>query len=412
MTDGARDEAIVLLRALAKAAGDDGWSELEPAAFARITLGTELERWAASGAMDLTGDPDGAPAAPDAPVASRMVGAGAVLAAISSRLGREVCIDAPALLSQRAALRGLARQGDVSPGGGCRLLRTQDGWVAVSLNRRTDWELLPALFGIEAAGWRDVAASVADMSSDVVTTRAGELGLAIAVLPTDNGAADEQWRSRHSDRPGPWVITRGTGEHTGRAPARVLDLSALWAGPLCASLLRRAGADVVTLESTGRPDGARRGDPELHRLLHQGNSFVTVDLHDSVGVAELHRLVGHADLVVSSARMRALQQLALDPFDIVERSPGLTWVGISAYGLTGPWSNRIGYGDDAAVAGGLVIREPTPMFCADAIADPITGLYAAIAALALSASGGGVIDAALRDTAAHIARPLTAEASA
>jgi crotonobetainyl-CoA:carnitine CoA-transferase CaiB-like acyl-CoA transferase len=174
---------------------------------------------------------------------------------------------------------------------------------------------------------------------------------------------------------------------------------------VCAALLRRSGADVVTVESTARPDGARRGDPELHRVLHDGNAFVALDFSDAAGRDELRRLVDEADIVISSARMRALQQLDLDPFDVVDQRPGLTWVGISAYGLTEPWSNRIGYGDDAAVAGGLLIREPRPMFCADAIADPITGLYAAIAALVVSASGGGVVDAALRDAAAHVARP-------
>jgi crotonobetainyl-CoA:carnitine CoA-transferase CaiB-like acyl-CoA transferase len=250
------------------------------------------------------------------------------------------------------------------------------------------------------------ATSAADLAA-----RAGELGLAVGVLPDGDEPSDPQWHARRNQN-GPCVIHRSTSSGNSRPLRRVVDLSALWAGPLCTSLLRRAGAQVVTVESTSRPDGARRGDPELHRLLHDGNAFVTLDFVDPAGRAELLRLVGEADIVVSSARMRALQQLALDPFELVERRPGLAWVGISAYGLTGPWRNRIGYGDDTAVAGGLVTREPTPAFWSDAAADPITGLYAAIAALEVSASGGGVVDAALRDAAAHVARPTRSRVAA
>jgi len=203
----------------------------------------------------------------------------------------------------------------------------------------------------------------------------------------------------------PWRITATPGQQ-GRAVLRkVVDLSALWAGPLCASLLRQAGAEVVTVESTTRPDGARKGDPELHRLLHDGNTVVQLDLQTKDGRDELQHLVTGADVVVSSARVRALQHLDLDPFTTVERQPALTWVGISAYGLSGPESSRVGYGDDTAVAGGLVGRGSTPTFLADAVADPCTGLYAAIAALAVSANGGGVVDVALRNVAAHLARP-------
>jgi len=265
--------------------------------------------------------------------------------------------------------------------------------------------LAAALLGRDCPGWDSIQSAVADASAEDLAERAGELGLAVAVVSEGDQPFDPQWRFRRDRRHGPWIITASSQSGNTRALRRVVDLSALWAGPLCASLLRRAGAEVVTVESASRPDGARRGDPELHRLLHDGNTFVTLDFNDSTGLEELHRLVDEADVVVSAARMRALQQLGLDPFTTVGQRPGLTWVAISAYGLTGPWSNRIGYGDDAAVAGGLVLHGPTPMFVADAVADPITGLYAAIAGLAVSASSGGVIDAALRDAAAHVARP-------
>ncbi len=64
------------------------------------------------------------------------------------------------------------------------------------------------------------------------------------------------------------------------------------------------------------------------------------------------------------------------------------------------------FGDDAAVAAGLTLRGDTagapPLFCGDAIADPLAGLHAAVAALATWRSGGGVLlDVALRNVVGH-----------
>jgi crotonobetainyl-CoA:carnitine CoA-transferase CaiB-like acyl-CoA transferase len=362
-----------LLRALAVATGDESWRDLTNGALERIADRPGLPPWQA-----------------------RLIGASAALAEVSEREGRAVEIDPVDLVNQRAQLRGLTPQGAASAGGACRLLPTRDGWVAMSLNRAPDWELLPALFRTEQTrwDWESVASATAQATAMELESAAAELGLAVAVVPAAPPPVEQPWR----------ITMPSAAQRTRAARRRVVDLSALWAGPLCSSLLRRAGAEVLTVESTSRPDGARQGDPALHRLLHDGNAFVALDFNDPTQRGELHRLVDEADVVVSAARMRALQQLGLDPFEATERRPGLTWVGISAYGLTGAGSNRIGYGDDTAVAGGLVNREPTPTFVGDAVADPITGIYAAVAALAVSASGGGVVDVALRDVAAHVAR--------
>jgi len=59
--------------------------------------------------------------------------------------------------------------------------------------------------------------------------------------------------------------------------------------------------------------------------------------------------------------------------------PGIVWIGLTAYGRTGPWSNAVGFGDDCAAAAGLVVRDgdDRPMFVGDALADPVAGLMAA-----------------------------------
>lgn len=304
------------------------------------------------------------------------------LAAITGRMGNRVDIDVREVINHR----GMEPRGAVSANGSCRLLPTKDGWIAISLNRPDDWELLPALFGSDAEpwGWDTVAETVATMASSDVEAAATELGIALAVLPSEPPRVDRPWR----------VTPAGSGFARHRA-LRVVDLSALWAGPLCASLLHLAGADVLTIESTARPDSPRE---------YPAPSLVSLDFASADGRAELRRLVAEADVVISASRLRALHNIGLDPMAITQSTPGLTWIGITAYGLTGPMSNRIGYGDDTAVAGGLVAREPTPGFLGDAIADPITGLYATLAGLDVLAAGGGVVDIALRDAAAYVAR--------
>jgi crotonobetainyl-CoA:carnitine CoA-transferase CaiB-like acyl-CoA transferase len=188
----------------------------------------------------------------------------------------------------------------------------------------------------------------------------------------------------------------------------VVDLSALWAGPLATHLLALAGARVIKVESGRRPDGARRGNAAFFDLLNGGKESVALDLTGAGGRAALRRLLGRADIVVESARPRALAQLGIDAATLVAERPGLTWVGITGYGRSGRAAGWIGFGDDAAVAAGLATATgandggDTPLFCADAIADPLTGLHAAVAALGAWRSGGGLLlSLALRDVAAH-----------
>jgi hypothetical protein len=86
------------------------------------------------------------------------------------------------------------------------------------------------------------------------------------------------------------------------------------------------------------------------------------------------------------------------------------WVSISGHGRGPDARHRVAFGDDAAVAGGLVAWDTGgPCFCADAVADPATGLTAAAAAAAALAGGGRwTIDVALAGVAAHLAGPTVA----
>lgn len=169
----------------------------------------------------------------------------------------------------------------------------------------------------------------------------------------------------------------------------MLDLSALRADPLCASLLGAAGARVVRVKSAERPDGSRRGSPAFDDLLHGGQPSVVLPFREAAGRARLHALVAQADVVVTSARPRALAQLGLDPdAHLAQRGAGV-WVSVTAHPPDAEGGVAPGYGDDAAMSVGLVRRlDGLPVPCGDALADPLTGLHAAVAALAGLRAGG------------------------
>jgi crotonobetainyl-CoA:carnitine CoA-transferase CaiB-like acyl-CoA transferase len=188
----------------------------------------------------------------------------------------------------------------------------------------------------------------------------------------------------------------------------VVDLSSLWAGPLCSHLLGLAGARVVKVESRHRPDGARRGDARFFDLLNADKASVALDLRAQHGRSRLCALLERADVVIESARPRALSQLGVDAETFVAAEPGRTWLSITGYGRGDPEPGRVAFGDDAAVAAGLVQTtrhgDGSPLFCGDAIADPLAGLHAALAAQASRVAGGGhLLDVSLRDVAAHAA---------
>jgi len=363
-------------------------------------LAGEVAAWAGSGAMALTGRPDGPPVGPPAGLVAG-VGAlwGRFLGAASRLGGSPVELDPLALLGERAAIAGLVPGGQVSCGGATRLLPTTDGWLAVTLARDDDWAVLPAWLGLDdGAGWDEIARAVASRSAAAMVERGALLGLAVALLPSTPPEASAVSRAPIA---GEAVEPRPLTEIV------VVDLSSLWAGPLCGSLLASAGATVIKVESTGRPDGARLGPPPFFDLLNAGKRSVAVDLATSAGVDALRRLIGQSDLVIEASRPRALEQLGIDAGALLGSGRTRAWVSITGHGRTGADRNRVAFGDDAAVAGGLVCwSESQPCFCADAVADPLAGLTAATAVVEALAEGGRwLLDVSMAATAAGFAGP-------
>jgi crotonobetainyl-CoA:carnitine CoA-transferase CaiB-like acyl-CoA transferase len=332
--------------------------------------------WAGSGVMELTGRSSGPPLVPPGRAATVAREISARLAAATERGPAPVRVDGARLLSERAAYTGHGRRGTVSAGGRCRLLPTADGWAAVSCARPDDPALLGALVGAELPEdpWPALAAWLAEHTGDELTERATPLGIAAGpVRPPAAGARPPQ--------PGPARSVAGL---------LVVDFSALWAGPLCAHLLRLAGAHVVKVETPYRPDGARGGDPEFYRLLHAGHRSVVLDPGTPGGRRALAGLVEAADIVIEASRPRALARFGLDAE--AAAGSGTVWISITAHGRA---SDRVGFGDDLAAASGLVAGDAdgTPLFCGDALADPLTGLVAA--ELAMTAPTGVLFDVSM-----------------
>jgi crotonobetainyl-CoA:carnitine CoA-transferase CaiB-like acyl-CoA transferase len=347
------------------------------------------------------------------------------VAAALTHLGRDP-LSAEEILTERGRLpmAGVDVHGDVSVGPAvsanrsCRLLRCADGLVAVNLPRPDDLELLPAWLGLATpassapAGppWAAIASVVAARSSEALVDAAQELGLAVAAVPAPAADhVDAQLIARGTlDASRPFLRTSVGRSGSGRtmSSVRIVDLSSLWAGPLCSRLLAEAGARVLKVESTTRLDGARVGDPELFARLHAGKEFVAVPFEAGERGEQLRELLESADVIIEGSRPRALERLGIDPMAVLDVRPGKVWLSITAYGRTGPWRNRVGFGDDTAAAAGLLEKSyfGEPGFVGDAIADPLSGVLAAALIVDAVGQGGGVmIDLALREVARSVA---------
>ncbi|WP_200826970.1 CoA transferase [Thermomonospora echinospora] len=340
--------------------------------------------WACSGVVALTGRADGPPLVPPGRAATVADGLAARFAAITG-----VRVDGARLLSERAAFTGHGRRGPVSAGGACRLLPTADGWAAVSCARPDDPALLGALVcaQVDEDPWPAVNAWLRGHTGAELAERAALLGVAAGpVRPRDVPPA----------LPEPPATRSPDG-------LLVVDFSALWAGPLCAHLLGLAGARVVKVETPWRPDGARRGNAGFYRLLHAGHRSVALDPHTAGGRRAMAALVAAADVVIEASRPRALAGFGLDAE--AAAAAGTVWVSITAHGRG---DDRVGFGDDVAAASGLVARDAggVPLFCGDAIADPLTGLAAAVLATSAPTGGTGTLwDVSMSDVVAATLDP-------
>ncbi|MCY3860461.1 MAG: CoA transferase [bacterium] len=205
------------------------------------------------------------------------------------------------------------------------------------------------------------------------------------------------------------------GEHTGTIEARprpepsaadgshdlplagvkVLDLTSWWAGPSATGTLAMLGADVIHIESTGHPDGMRMTGfmfgtedwwewSSMFVAINPNKRDLTLDLDTEAGMDLLWRLIEGADVVIENFSPRVVEKWGLSWEAVSARNPRAVFTRMPAFGLSGPWRDRVGFAQTmeqltgmAWVTGHLydqprIMRGPC---------DPIAGMHGAYAAI-------------------------------
>src|SRR5215212_5027213 len=122
------------------------------------------------------------------------------------------------------------------------------------------------------------------------------------------------------------------------AGLRVLDLSRVIAGPVAGRALAVHGADVLLISGPDLP-----AIPWLTVDTGRGKLTSFVELKTEEGQRVLRDLLAQADIFSQGYRPRALASLGFSPEDAARISPGIVYVSLSAYGHSGPWSERRGF---------------------------------------------------------------------
>jgi crotonobetainyl-CoA:carnitine CoA-transferase CaiB-like acyl-CoA transferase len=205
--------------------------------------------------------------------------------------------------------------------------------------------------------------------------------------------APPSWRARAADAALPL------------AGLRIVDLTAFWAGPIVTSVFADLGADVIKVESIQRPDGMRfagavRKEPlwERSAVYHGVNCNkrgITLNLDAPEGRELLLRLADGADVLIENFSARVMDHFGLSWELLHARSPRLVMTRMPAWGLDGPWRDRVGFAPNVEQVSGLAWLtgyEDLPLVVRGAC-DPFGGMHAAfatlLALLAREATGEG-----------------------
>jgi crotonobetainyl-CoA:carnitine CoA-transferase CaiB-like acyl-CoA transferase len=208
----------------------------------------------------------------------------------------------------------------------------------------------------------------------------------------DLGSADDEspWQKRESG-------TLATDAELPLHGVRIVDLTAFWAGPAATHLLAAFGADVVKVESIQRPDGIRysggmRTDVDdwweygwVFHAMNTNKRSVTMDLGSEEGRGLFRALVAQADVVIENFSPRVMDHFGLTADVLLKINPRLVVTRMPAFGLAGPWRERVGFAPTMEQIGGLtwVTGLPeTPPVTPRGACDPLAGVHAAFAVLA------------------------------
>ena len=204
---------------------------------------------------------------------------------------------------------------------------------------------------------------------------------------------------------------------------RVIDLGRHQAGPRCAQVLARLGAEVIKVERLGGEETRYHG-PWVRKQsaywvqYNSGKKSLSIDLRKEDGKEVLRKLVRVSDVLVQNFRPGTIDVMGFGYDQLYELNPRIIMVNVSAYGQFGPYREQIGYDPIGQTMSGIAMvtgEEGMPPIRAGVpIIDRTTALHAAIGTLAAlhereSSGQGQTIDACLADTGySYTEIPVTA----
>jgi CoA:oxalate CoA-transferase len=207
--------------------------------------------------------------------------------------------------------------------------------------------------------------------------------------------------------------------HQALRKIRVLDFSAMIAGPYCARWLGDMGAEVVKIEAsegdhmrTRAP--LRDGHSSFFAHLNAGKRFLSIDLKNPAGVILAKQLIREADILIEAFRPGVMARLGLGPDVSLDINPRLVYCSISGFGQTGPEAQRPAYAPVVHAASGYYMAlsgtdDPCvrPPDSSVPLADMLTSIFAGFsiqtALLHREHTGmGSVIDVNLIDSILNV----------
>jgi crotonobetainyl-CoA:carnitine CoA-transferase CaiB-like acyl-CoA transferase len=167
---------------------------------------------------------------------------------------------------------------------------------------------------------------------------------------------------------------------------KVVDFSAVFAGPICSRFLLDCGADVIKVEMPGTGDLTRGVDGITRVFAHfnAGKRSVAIDLKNIEGQKLARQLISDADIVIENFRPGIMAKFGLDYDSLKVDRPDLIYCSISGFGQSGPYVNRAAYapivhatsGFDKVHTNAQRGEEERPPNWDIMVADILTGAYA------------------------------------
>ena len=194
---------------------------------------------------------------------------------------------------------------------------------------------------------------------------------------------------------------------------RVVEQGTFITGPACGMLLGDLGADVVKVEQPGTGDPFRSFKGGLYsphyQTYNRNKRSITLDSKDAADREVLDALVADADVYIQNFRPGVADKLGVGEARLRALNPRLVYCSISGFGATGPAAARPAYDTVAQAASGflkLLVNPENPRVVGPAIADALTGFYAAYGILgALVERGrtgeGRTVEVSMLEAMAH-----------